>query len=537
MVGRPCVHKAKPRLMISMLCALLLYPMMRPAQSQETPAPLPVVSLTTSTSFQGDLNALIENEQTDLTFRVDLDVPAPMDGLRIFVDSNVEQMVNRLDLPGFVFNPRLEHINPASIRTSFDNSGFAFTLNEGAIFGTFTITVFDNPEPDTFLPETFDGLVEAVFSLKLQDDVQPQDALDIRNISAYTTAPHACATVVLFADDASQLPLPGPRSYDEAIAGDISGDMANPLLLPLSEGANLLSATSMAGDVEYVMVVIPEGFQLESIVLQDYHALTDGIAFAAVQNGCVFTEPSQNTNVANLLGYSHFGPTSPVPVGSDLLEAMGRGESAIGFAEALPSGMYAFWLQQTGEEASDYTLAFHVQEAVLRVTDNDSESTNNDAIASAQALGLDAVYPNVVVEGALTARAGDINHAVEATQDVDIFAFTLAAAETVALDLDSVPFMLEGIPQAMSGELRVFDAAGQALAHNGVGAAPGEAPSNDAYLEFTAPAPGVYYVGVSQYLNDIYDPNVVGSGNGVQSIQEGISPGPYTLELTVLPTP
>ena len=537
MVGRPCVRQAKPRLMISMLCILLLYPMMRPVQSQETPAPLPVVSLTTSTSFQGGLNALIENEQTDLTFRVDLDVPAPANGLRIFVDSNVEQMINRLNLPSFVFNPRLENINPATVRTSFDNSGFAFTLNESALFGTFTITVFDNPEPDTFLPETFDGLVEAVFSLKLQDEVQPEDALDIRDISAYTAAPHACATVVLFADEASQLPLPGPRTYDEAIAGDISGDMANPLVLPLSEGANILSATSVAGDVEYVMVIIPEGFQLESIVLQHYHALTDGIAFAAIQNGCVFTEPTQNTNVANLLGYSHFGPTSPVPVGSDLLEAMGRGEGAIGFTGVLPSGMYAFWLQQTGEEASDYTLAFHVQAAALQVADNDSESTNNDTLALAQALGLDAIHPNVVVEGALTARSGDVNQAVEATQDVDIFAFTLAAGETVALDLDSVPTMLEDIPQVMSGELRIFDATGQALAHNGVGAAPGEEPSNDAYLEFAAPAAGVYYVGVSQYLNESYDPNVVGSGNGVQSIQEGISPGPYTLELTLLPAP
>ncbi len=526
--------RVKPRLAIPLLCALLLYPPMFPVLAQEPPEPLPVVSITTSTSFQGDLNALIEDQATDLTVRFDLDMPAPADGLRVFVDSNVEQILNRLDLPSFAFDPRTENIRANTIRTSFDNSGFALTLDAGAMFGTFTIPVFDNPEPDVFLPETFDGLVEATFFIRFQDEVATEDQLDISDISAYTAAPHACATVVLFADDASQLPLPSPRMYDEAVDSDISGDMAAPMVMPLSEGMNLLSATSMTGDPEYVMVVVPDGFELASLVLQHYSSDTDGTAFAAIQSGCGFTEPRRNTNVANLLGYSHFGPESPPAlVGTDILDDMGRGEGAIGFEGPLPSGVYTFWLNQTGG-ASTYTLAFNVQATFLRVADNDSDMINNDTLASAQATGLDAMNPQVAAEGAMTARGGDVSNAVEATADVDMFALSLVAGEIVALDLDSVPITLGGVPQMMSGELRIFDAAGQELAQNSVGAAPGEMPSNNAYLEFTAPATAIYYVGVSQYLNTTYDPNVVGSGNGMQSFADGISPGPYTLELILL---
>lgn len=540
MVNRLSPSRVNLRLIITVLCSVLLYPPLFPVLAQDMPEPLPpeplpVVSLSTSTTFREDPKALIENQGTDLTFRVDLDVPAPENGLRIFIDSNVEQMLNRLDLPGFAFGPRTENIQPSSIRTSFDNSGFAFTLDEGAMFGTFTIEVFDNPEPDTFRPDIFDGLVEATFFVKLQSDLTMEDERDIRDVSLYNVSPNACGDVVRFADDASQIPLPGPRVYDEAIDGDISGDMANPIVMPLSEGTHIVTVTSMTGDPEYVMMIIPEGFELASIILNDFISDFDGTAFAAVQNGCRFTEPRRMTNVANILGYTHFGPESlTAPVGSDILDDMSVAEGAIGFDGPLPSGIYTFWLQQTGA-ASTSTLAFNVQASVLRVADNDSDTIHNDTIASAQPTGLDAMNTQVVAEGRMTARAGDPNTAIEATADVDMYAFSLNPGETVALDLDSIPIVLGGVEQRMSGELRLFDATGQALAQNSVGAAPGEDPSNDAYLEFTAPAAGIYYVGVSQYLNTTYDPNIVGSGKGMQSFQDGISPGPYTLDITLRP--
>ncbi|MGD1899089.1 MAG: hypothetical protein ACFB16_19310 [Phormidesmis sp.] len=111
---------------------------------------MPQVSLSTSTSFDGDLNALIEDQSTALTVRFDLDEPAPVGGLKVYVDSEVEQIINRLDLPGFAASPTAENIDPTSFVTNFDNSGFALTIEEGTTFGTFTIDIFDNPEPDTF---------------------------------------------------------------------------------------------------------------------------------------------------------------------------------------------------------------------------------------------------------------------------------------------------------------------------------------------------------------------------------------------------
>ncbi|MGD1921370.1 MAG: hypothetical protein ACFCAD_22245 [Pleurocapsa sp.] len=115
------------------------------------------VSLSTSTNYSGEQNALIEELGTSLTVNFELDEAAPEGGLKVFVDSDIEQIVSRLDLPGFAFNPTAENIDPATFGTSFDNSGFYLTIDQGATFASFTIDVFDNPEPDTFLPESFDG--------------------------------------------------------------------------------------------------------------------------------------------------------------------------------------------------------------------------------------------------------------------------------------------------------------------------------------------------------------------------------------------
>jgi D-alanyl-D-alanine carboxypeptidase len=143
--------------------------------------------------------------------------------------------------------------------------------------------------------------------------------------------------------------------YNEAVNGDISGDPSAPLVLELQKGTNSLTATSVRGDREYVTLKIPEGFQLDSLVLADYES-TDDIAFAAVQKGSVFTEPFRGTNVANLLGYSHFGLNQ---TGTNILDDLSQGEGAIGFNGALPSGEYTFWLQQTGATAT-YTLEFNL---------------------------------------------------------------------------------------------------------------------------------------------------------------------------------
>ena len=146
--------------------------------------------------------------------------------------------------------------------------------------------------------------------------------------------------------------------YDEAVSGDISNEPTNPLALTLAEGATTLSATTEDGDREYVTVTIPEGFQLDSLVLESYS--NDNAAFIGVQEGDTFTEPlDESADASNLLGYALFGGRART--GEDFLDDISNGRDTQGFRGALPSGVYTFALQQLNVESS-YTIAFNVSE-------------------------------------------------------------------------------------------------------------------------------------------------------------------------------
>lgn len=142
--------------------------------------------------------------------------------------------------------------------------------------------------------------------------------------------------------------------YAEATDGDLAGDRQNPTTRALVVGGNVVTATSVRGDLEYLHVTVPLGHQLKAMLLADYQS-TDQKAFVAVQRGSTFTEPPTGTNVARLLGYSHLGPAVE-PVGADYLDNVGKGAGAIGFTGALGSGDYTFWLQQTGLTTTTYTV-------------------------------------------------------------------------------------------------------------------------------------------------------------------------------------
>ena len=168
------------------------------------------VSLSTSTNFDGSLNALVEDQGTALTVRFDLDEPAPAGGLKVYIDSDTNQILNRLDLPGAIANPQFENLNLLATQTNTDNSGLAVQITEDSTFATVTLNVFNNEEPDTFLPETFVGLVETTLSLVTADQIAATDQNSTTNVSDYTIDPNATSSTVLFADDASQLPPPPP---------------------------------------------------------------------------------------------------------------------------------------------------------------------------------------------------------------------------------------------------------------------------------------------------------------------------------------
>lgn len=143
--------------------------------------------------------------------------------------------------------------------------------------------------------------------------------------------------------------------HDESVHGPLSNDRFNPTLLPVPQlGSNLVRATTQAGDREYYTLIVPTGASLSAIMLNQYVS-NDPLSFIAVQAGPVFTEPPTGTNVANLLGWTHFGDAW---LGTDLLSELGMGAGAIGFSGPLGPGTYTFWAQQTGPSPTLYEMDF-----------------------------------------------------------------------------------------------------------------------------------------------------------------------------------
>lgn len=150
-------------------------------------------------------------------------------------------------------------------------------------------------------------------------------------------------------------------NYDEAVDGDVSDNPSNPTQLTLSPGTTTVSLSTGDKEEEYLTVEVPDGFELDSLVLESF-SLERNVAFIGVQEGDEFTEPlnRDSADIGNLLGYNLFG--EPRQIGTDILDDIGDGFGAIGFEGSLPAGEYTFALRQAGVE-SDYTLAFNVSEA------------------------------------------------------------------------------------------------------------------------------------------------------------------------------
>ncbi len=145
--------------------------------------------------------------------------------------------------------------------------------------------------------------------------------------------------------------------WNEGSQGDLSNDRLNPTSFAMSAGTHSLFATTGSGDLDYISITLAPGTQLTQLNLVSYQG-TDTRAFMGVQSGPAFTESPSTVNVANLLGWTHFGPGAG-NVGANLLPGLGAGSGAIGFAPPLPSGTYSFWLQQLGSAVS-YQLDFVV---------------------------------------------------------------------------------------------------------------------------------------------------------------------------------
>jgi len=158
----------------------------------------------------------------------------------------------------------------------------------------------------------------------------------------------AVALTLVLAPDAGAVVV-----HDEALNGDLSTDRLAPTVLSVGVGTNSVIATSQGTDREFFTITLAAGTSLAAIDLASYSG-TD-VAFIAIQSGSTFTEDPDAPDVANILGYSHFGPGLGGATG-DILDNIGDGVGAIGFTPPLPSDTYTFWAQQNQGVAVTYQL-------------------------------------------------------------------------------------------------------------------------------------------------------------------------------------
>ena len=131
---------------------------------------------------------------------------------------------------------------------------------------------------------------------------------------------------------------------------------------------------------------------------------------------------------------------------------------------------------------------------------------DDDTIANANVLTLNSPTSGEILRGI--------------TSDVDLYAFSAARGQQIGFDTDTFGSNLDT-------RIRIFDSQGQQLAQNDDGIGPNpEDDGLESYLEYTFPAQGTYYVGISEFRNSSYDVN---TGNG-DSNTDFATVGAYTLE-------
>ena len=167
------------------------------------------------------------------------------------------------------------------------------------------------------------------------------------------------------------------------------------------------------------------------------------------------------------------------------------------------------------------------------------ETESNDTLITATAVPLSTGSPKASATGTINFDF-DNNRDVDATEDVDLYRFELAAGDTIILDLDP-----SGTVKPIDlAELILFDSEGNNLAQ-GSFTNPGPEDAFTSflpYIEYTVAEAGTYYAGVSAYLNadtffaaNAYDPLTAGSSSGVTFEQFGINSfGDYALNFKLI---
>ena len=148
-------------------------------------------------------------------------------------------------------------------------------------------------------------------------------------------------------------------NWNEAEQGDLSNNGFAPSLLSLTPGSNLLTGEFRALDLDYLAVIVPDGYVLSGIVTGVGNNPGLSKSFIGFQSGPLMTVIPAATDASGLLGWTHFGGAD----GVNILPSMGIPKSgSTGFSGFLPSGAYTFWLNET---SSDPGLTYDLD---LRIT-------------------------------------------------------------------------------------------------------------------------------------------------------------------------
>ena len=106
---------------------------------------MPQVALSTFTNLDIYPGAVVENLGTLLTFNFEIDEPARVGGLKIYVDSDTPGILGRLDLSALNDNPDFLSnltVNQESFE-NFTGSGFVVTVEAGAKSASLRLPALD----------------------------------------------------------------------------------------------------------------------------------------------------------------------------------------------------------------------------------------------------------------------------------------------------------------------------------------------------------------------------------------------------------
>jgi len=146
----------------------------------------------------------------------------------------------------------------------------------------------------------------------------------------------------------------------------------------------------------------------------------------------------------------------------------------------------------------------------FRVTAATGDNEQNDTLVTATPVAFDAA-------GQANFNGVTLGNGLQVNLDVDLYRIDMARAGLITAEIFAKRLPA---PSALDSYLRLFDANGVEIAAND------QAFGQDSFIDFFVFTGGTYYIGVSGFGNDDYDPEVEGSGTSQ-------SRGVYNLRLNV----